>query len=528
MSFNGSGTFNINSPGQPVVTNTVISSTSFNQLTADLATGLSTAITKDGQTTPTANIPLGGYKVTGLGNGTAAADAVNYLQLQTQVQNAIGTYLTVTGTDTILGSTSPALTAYTAGQTFSFVAAGTNTGAVTINIDSVGVKTISTTASTDLTAGDMVSGQIYTIIYNGTRFQLTNPAAKNTVSIQTASFAAAANLTYAINSTSGAITATLPAAPNANDYITFIDYARTFGTYALTLNPNGKKINASTSNVVLSISGEAVSLIYVDSTQGWLCYSGFTNNPTAPYTIEYGIVAGGGGSSYGAGGAGGAITSSATVSVGTAYTITVGLGGAAGTPGSSSGTNGNASAIVTLATTVGGGGGAGLTAGNGVAGGSGGSGFTTGTGGAGTAGQGYAGGNGAANASGGGGGGGAVGANAVSDIGGAGGAGVAISISGAAVTLAGGGGGRSNGANAGGAAGSGGGGAGGGNNNSYVGAAGTVNTGGGAGGGNTAAAGGAGIVALRYLGTQRGTGGTITSSGGYTIHTFLTSSTYNA
>jgi hypothetical protein len=35
-------------------------------------------------------------------------------------------------------------------------------------------------------------------------------------------------------------------------------------------------------------------------------------------------------------------------------------------------------------------------------------------------------------------------------------------------------------------------------------------------------------VALRYLGTQRGTGGTITSSGGYTIHTFLTSSTYNA
>ena len=58
MSYNGSGTFQINTSGQPVVTGTVISSTAFNALTADLATGLSTAITKDGQTTTTARIPF--------------------------------------------------------------------------------------------------------------------------------------------------------------------------------------------------------------------------------------------------------------------------------------------------------------------------------------------------------------------------------------------------------------------------------------------------------------------------------------
>lgn len=58
MSYNGSGTFVINSTGQPVVTGTVISSTAFNALTADLATGLSTAITKDGQTAATARIPF--------------------------------------------------------------------------------------------------------------------------------------------------------------------------------------------------------------------------------------------------------------------------------------------------------------------------------------------------------------------------------------------------------------------------------------------------------------------------------------
>jgi len=72
MSYNGSGTFQINTSGQPVVTGTSISSTVFNALTADLATGLSTAITKDGQTTTTARIPFA------LGiNSTLVTDATN-------------------------------------------------------------------------------------------------------------------------------------------------------------------------------------------------------------------------------------------------------------------------------------------------------------------------------------------------------------------------------------------------------------------------------------------------------------------
>lgn len=78
MPFNGSGTFLISSTGQPVVTGTTISSTVFNALTADLATGLSTCLTKDGQTTPTGNIPMGGYKITGLGAAAASGDALSY------------------------------------------------------------------------------------------------------------------------------------------------------------------------------------------------------------------------------------------------------------------------------------------------------------------------------------------------------------------------------------------------------------------------------------------------------------------
>ena len=89
MSFNGSGTFQINTAGQPVVTGTVISSTAFNALTADLATGLSTCVTKDGQTNPTANLPMAGYKLTGLGNGSAATDSATLGQVQGGVVSLI-------------------------------------------------------------------------------------------------------------------------------------------------------------------------------------------------------------------------------------------------------------------------------------------------------------------------------------------------------------------------------------------------------------------------------------------------------
>jgi hypothetical protein len=179
MSFNGSGTFVINSSGQPVVANTVISTTVFNALTADLATGLSTCITKDGQTTPTANIPMGTFKLTGLGVGSAATDSATLGQVQASTTKLI----TVLGTDTITGTLSPGLTAYTAGQMFYFVAGGANTGAVTLNIDGLGVKNMTRHGSVALVAGDILSGEVCVVVYDGTRFQLLNPASYTNLNV---------------------------------------------------------------------------------------------------------------------------------------------------------------------------------------------------------------------------------------------------------------------------------------------------------------------------------------------------------
>ena len=197
MSYNGSGTFNINTAGQPVVTGTVITSTAFNLLTADLASGLTTALTKDGQTTPTANIPMGTFKITGLGAGTALTDAAQFGQLQAgATQIAV-----VTGTDTLAGTLTPTPTAYATGNLFSFVAVNTNTGAATININSLGAKSITKLGSTALAAGDIVSGRIYLIEYDGTRFQLINPSASSV-----ASFSAGTTGFTPSTATTGAVT----------------------------------------------------------------------------------------------------------------------------------------------------------------------------------------------------------------------------------------------------------------------------------------------------------------------------------
>jgi hypothetical protein len=107
VSYNGSGTFQINTTGQPVVTGTVISSTAFNALTADLATGLSTAITKDGQTATTARIPFAaGISSTLVTDSTSSSTGSIITAGGIGVAKAayIGTTLNVTGSSTFTGA----------------------------------------------------------------------------------------------------------------------------------------------------------------------------------------------------------------------------------------------------------------------------------------------------------------------------------------------------------------------------------------------------------------------------------------
>lgn len=69
-------------------------------------------------------------------------------------------------------SLSPALDAYITGMPICFNAENANTGASTIDINGLGTKTIKKNGSEDLSIGDILAGQIVTVIYDGTNFQL--------------------------------------------------------------------------------------------------------------------------------------------------------------------------------------------------------------------------------------------------------------------------------------------------------------------------------------------------------------------
>ncbi len=412
----------------------------------------------------------------------------------------------------------------------------------------VKVNKISPRSGTGVQLGD--SGDTITIpagatINNqgtATNFGATGSASWNTT-VKTSTFTAVAGEGYFVNTTSGGINVTLPAG-SAGAVVAIKDYANTFDTNNVTLIPNGSdKIGGDAGNKKLKTEGIAVTLIFIDSTKGWLVTDDGLQSNVKPltYNVDFLVIAGGGagGQDTGAGGGaggyrnsfssetsggGGSSETALSLSPGTVYTITVG-GGAAANPGSPSriGGDGDDSSIsgsdITDITSAGGGGGGGGGGSPGQAGGSGGGGGdTNGTGGAGTANQGFAGGTSSGGWAGAGGGAGEAGDT---DGDGHGGDGLASSITGSSVTRGGGGagcdypatntpGGDGGGGNA--------------TNPTGNGGNGTANTGGGGGGGavspsRNGGAGGSGVVILRmadsdYSGTTTGSPTVTTGVGG--------------
>ena len=381
---------------------------------------------------------------------------------------------------------------------------------------------------------------------------------------------------YWIDTTSNACTVTLPASASVGDQIIFSDYARNWGTNAVTIDQNSLNFQGYTSpNPEYSTSGQSVSIVYSGATQGWIptVDDAVTNETPQTVTVDFLVIAGGGGGgtgqnfpgerSGGGGGAGGYRNSystessggggsseaSLTFTPGAVYTITVGAFGAGATTDTEPGTTGSNSSIsgtgITTITSDGGGAGRGTSTSPsgfpGSSGGSGGGGAAStpqSSGFSGTANQGYAGGDGVASqdSSGGGGGAGGAGQNGQTyPDAGDGGIGVASTITGSSTSRAGGGGGG------GGTGGTGVAGGGNGGNTGTSGSAGTVNTGGGGGGGgatgasNDGANGGSGVVILRmadadYSSTTTGSPTVNTNVGGSgeTVLIFNGSGSYTA
>src|SRR5210317_913594 len=269
-----------------------------------------------------------------------------------------------------------------------------------------------------------------TITSNGTSISLGGTSSVgvdvNWQSVQTTGFTAVAGNGYFVDTTSGAITVTLPASASLGDQIAIKDYAGTFASNNLTIGRNGHNIQGVANDSLITTNRASLLLVYVDSTKGWIyaeesnvadlegprfitatggtittsgdfkihtftgdgCFTvtlaGGCGPTDGPSTVDYMVIAGGGGGGAGGsgGGAGGFRESHSTPVSGcysasplatptgitvtsTTYPITVGGGGSQNSNGSNS--------VFSTITSTGGGAGGGYEA-TGSTGGSGGGG----------------------------------------------------------------------------------------------------------------------------------------------------------
>lgn len=292
MSFNGSGTFVINSSGQPVVTGTVISSTVFNAFTADVATGLSTTICKDGQTTVTAAIPFATNRLTGVGAATARTDAIQYAQ----VQDGSATYLTSpSGTNTITATAANTMAAYAAGQEFTFIPANTNTGATTLNINSIGAKNVFFSGAACI-GGEIKQSVPCRVQYDGTQFNIIGPAltltgsftcavtggATGTVTVHWAKIGKFVCLTYGIGQTGNSSNSQISYA-NTN-FPAALYPSRAVRNLSINNNDNGSGV----AGAGLALLGTTGTLqVFKDGTGAAFTSSASATGPIADFTISY-------------------------------------------------------------------------------------------------------------------------------------------------------------------------------------------------------------------------------------------------
>ena len=109
----------------------------------------------------------------------------------------------------------------------------------------------------------VAASRVKTYIGGGTSWQ----------AVKTGAYTASAGQGVFVNTTSAAITLTLPASPSIGDEVSFIDYAGTFDSNNLTIGRNSEKIHGADEDLTVATERAANTLVYTDSTQGWLLKS---------------------------------------------------------------------------------------------------------------------------------------------------------------------------------------------------------------------------------------------------------------
>ena len=146
----------------------------------------------------------------------------------------------------------------------------------TLDLSSNTVTLPNTSVTNDMLAGSIANAKLSNSSFtlNGTSISLGATAeisaGTSWQTEKTASFTAVAGEGYFVNTTSGAITVTLPASPSLGDEVSIIDASGTADTNNITVGRNSENIQGSAADLTISIERAAFTLVYFNATQGWL------------------------------------------------------------------------------------------------------------------------------------------------------------------------------------------------------------------------------------------------------------------
>lgn len=408
MPFNGSGVFQrVYNWVNDANNNIKIRADRMDTETDGIATGLSTCITKDGQTTVTANLPMAGFKHTGIGNSNARNQYAATGQIQDQSFVWCSTAGGTANAQTL--SPAPVITAYTAGQKFSFLPVATNTsGTVTIANSGLATRNVKKGiggAKVILAVGDLIISVPAEVVDDGTDYILLNPqtyshgadiASASTINLDTAT----GDYVY-VTGTTGITAITLS---EGREFTTKFSGIVTLTNGASLICPGAANFTTAAGDTIvwrgeasgvvravggLKASGQAfVATVTIsnpfNSVQKQVFTASGTYTPTANMkyceVVAIGAGAGGGGAASGAGtagGGGGGEVREATFTaaqIGASQTVTINNAGTGGASGDNDGVDGGTTVLGALLTANGGSKGRKGSVSTGGAGGTGGSG----------------------------------------------------------------------------------------------------------------------------------------------------------
>lgn len=107
-----------------------------------------------------------------LGNTNNSTQIYTVSEINSLVSSSRTAIGTASGTNSYTLTLSPALTSYAFGQVFDVQFTNANTGASTLNINGLGAVSIVRNGSKVLKSGDILAGQVFSLFYDGTNFQI--------------------------------------------------------------------------------------------------------------------------------------------------------------------------------------------------------------------------------------------------------------------------------------------------------------------------------------------------------------------